>query len=364
MLESTATVFRDRQRESGSDSRFSNDIDPLPLETIPSHYVDALNAFYRPRPSLKFQFAGRNVRLSPTWMEEEPDVHDPCTVTIKIDGETAELVLPKSVLELILTSLDPSIPFDDLYADHRAIILESICSSFLDKLEAELGCSLTIVTVAKGQGRWGGSYVPLLPMVIQIQGLGISWGLLRLEPTYLLRFAQLLNSTGELKRSPLDAPAEICMRWASVRLSLEEIRSLNPGDIILIDHSCSQPGMAVAVMEEHLIAPVALTPNGYRVTGVPRRAQGSAMEWSVQARHKQARNIEAGTIADLPMDVFFEYGRLNSSLEEIRTLSPEHTYPLVRPLQDGLDIVVNGTVIGRGELTKIGQGVGVRVTRL
>lgn len=362
MLDATAAAFQHSQRESAS--RFSTDIRPLELETIPPQQVEALNAFYRPRPSLKFQFAGRNVRLSPTWLEEEPDISDPYTVTIKMDGHMAELVLPKSILELIFAHLDPSIPFDDLYADHRAIVLECVSSMALEKLEADLECTLSIVTVARGPNRWGGSDVPLLPMVLQIQGIGIAWCLLRLEPAYLLRFANLLNRAGGSKRPWLDVPAKICVRWASVRLSLEEVQTLKAGDIIMLDHTCGQPGVAVAVVEDHLIVPVALTQNGYRVTGMPRPAYGSGLEWSLPATHMTESDMVDASLGSVPLNVFFEYGRLHSSLQQIRTLSTDHVYPLVRPLQDGLDIVVNGATIGRGELTKIGNGIGVRVTRL
>lgn len=364
MLDPTASVPQNAQGESsreGSPSTGADDM--LALETIPSRYVEALNAFYRPSPSLKFQFADRNVRLSPTWMEEEPNIPNPYTISIKIDGQKAELVLPKSVLEIIFANLDPSIPFDDLTPDHRAIIFECAVSKQLSKLEADMDCSLSIVAVAKGRGRWTGSYLPLLPMVIQIQGLGIAWGLLRMEPAYLLRFARLISGTGEPKRSPLDAPAQICVRWASVRLSLDEIRSLNPGDIILVDHSCGQSGVAIAVIEEHMIVPVALTPNGYRVNGKLRLGQGSGVEWSCHDRKISSGDLDNSTLGDLPFDVFFEYGRLHSSLKEIRTLNTDHIYPLAKPLQNGLDIVVNDTLIGHGEITKIGQAVGVRVTR-
>ena len=62
--------------------------------------------------------------------------------------------------------------------------------------------------------------------------------------------------------------------------------------------------------------------------------------------------------------VHFEVGRLELSLGEIRRLAPGAVLPLMRPLDEALDIVANGRRIGSGTIVRIGDAVGVRVTRL
>jgi type III secretion protein Q len=77
----------------------------------------------------------------------------------------------------------------------------------------------------------------------------------------------------------------------------------------------------------------------------------------------QAAALEESDLESVPVRVVFELGHLEMSLGEIRQLAPGVMLPLARPLEDLLDIIVNGKRIGRGSLVRVGDGLGVRVTR-
>jgi type III secretion protein Q len=66
----------------------------------------------------------------------------------------------------------------------------------------------------------------------------------------------------------------------------------------------------------------------------------------------------------LPVRVLFEVGRLELSLGEINRLDVGTLLPLAGGADNAVDIVVSGKRIGRGALIKIGENVGVRITRL
>jgi type III secretion protein Q len=66
----------------------------------------------------------------------------------------------------------------------------------------------------------------------------------------------------------------------------------------------------------------------------------------------------------VPVQVVFQAGRLEMSLSEVDRLTPGTILPLDRPVDEALDIVVNGKRIGRGGLVKVGDALAVRVTRL
>lgn len=78
----------------------------------------------------------------------------------------------------------------------------------------------------------------------------------------------------------------------------------------------------------------------------------------------QSPGLGDSDLNSLPVSVVFEMGRLEMSVGEVRQLAPGVMLPLARPLEEILDIVVNGKRIGRGSLVRIGDGLGVRVTRL
>jgi type III secretion protein Q len=67
---------------------------------------------------------------------------------------------------------------------------------------------------------------------------------------------------------------------------------------------------------------------------------------------------------ELPVRLVFEVGRADFTLGELRQLAPGAVVPLSRPLSEALEIVANGKRIGSGTLIKIGDSIGVRITRM
>ena len=63
-------------------------------------------------------------------------------------------------------------------------------------------------------------------------------------------------------------------------------------------------------------------------------------------------------------NVFFELGSFDIDRNTLAELKPGAVLALARPLEEGLDIIIGGVRIGRGELTTIGDSHGIRVTRI
>lgn len=67
---------------------------------------------------------------------------------------------------------------------------------------------------------------------------------------------------------------------------------------------------------------------------------------------------------DIPMTVAIEVGRIQMSMEKLLTLEPGNVLDLNVHPEDGVDLVVNGKTVGKGELVRIGEVLGVRVLEL
>ena len=64
---------------------------------------------------------------------------------------------------------------------------------------------------------------------------------------------------------------------------------------------------------------------------------------------------------ELPLTVHVEIGRLQMSVQQLLQLEPGNTLDLdIRP-EDGVDLVVNGKRIAKGELLRVGEAIGVRI---
>lgn len=66
----------------------------------------------------------------------------------------------------------------------------------------------------------------------------------------------------------------------------------------------------------------------------------------------------------IPVQVVFELGRVELTVDELRRLAPGAVTPLTKPLDEAFDIIANGKRIGQGAPVRIGDRLGVRITRL
>lgn len=67
---------------------------------------------------------------------------------------------------------------------------------------------------------------------------------------------------------------------------------------------------------------------------------------------------------DLDVPLVFEAGRLTVTAGELEGLTPGHVFTLERKVAQGVDVRVGERRIGRGKLVRIGDAVGVRLTRI
>jgi type III secretion protein Q len=336
----------------------------LPLIT-PAHVV-ALNAFYRRRPAFSTTIVGRVATISLAW--RPLDAHSPTNrwLLLRIDGEDAELCVVRSLLDMLIASVDPNLSLDKLQADHAAIVLELALTDVLDALEAALASSLAVISILPPRIRPESPERLALTFGLTLDGLGTLSCELHLALNQAIKLAQHLDQYPGVEQATIDLPIAVCLRWAAATLSMREVRSLSPGDVMLVDEACRTDGTAIAVIAEHLVVPIELAPSAGLLSGYPARARGSPWEWSMEKAPEALRGSapDASDFDDLPVRLVFELGRLELSLGEVRLLAPGAVLPISRPLDDALDIVANGRRIGRGTIVRIGDSIGVRVTRL
>jgi flagellar motor switch protein FliN len=67
---------------------------------------------------------------------------------------------------------------------------------------------------------------------------------------------------------------------------------------------------------------------------------------------------------DLPVSLHVELGRVKMTLHELTELSAGNVLELPEEASQGVDLVVNGKRVGRGEIVQIGEGLGVRILAL
>ena len=326
----------------------------------PSH-VQALNAVHRRRPALAATIGGRQISIAVAWPppDRRPDASH--RVALRLDGESGELWLPQSLLDVLVGSVDPALSLDRLGPDRSAIILEFALDSVLAAVEMDLGCRLAVDSFSGQVERLENDGLLPLFFTLVIEGLVTTGCELRIPPDYALRLAEGLDRHAGISRSALDVPVPVCLRVAAANLAVGEIERLAPDDVVLVD-ATAQPGHAViAVIGERLVAPVALAPEGHRLAAHPIPGATSPWAWSTPTDAMAAWEADAET-DNRPLHVLFEIGRFELPASKVKQLASNALLPLGPRHDQTVDIVVGGQRIGRGTLMQIGNRTGVRVT--
>lgn len=143
-----------------------------------------------------------------------------------------------------------------------------------------------------------------------------------------------------------------------------ELRSLLPGDVVVLDGI--DPATGLLVVGDRFVAPIELLDVGGRLTDRPRYLNQSRWKWIMtdKTAADAGQRLEDADLEDLPVTLVFELGRTLLPMGEIKRLGPGMIVPLAELKNETVDIIANGKRVGRGEIVRIGESLGVRVIGL
>lgn len=82
----------------------------------------------------------------------------------------------------------------------------------------------------------------------------------------------------------------------------------------------------------------------------------------VATADEQQRNLEM--IFDVPVTVTAELGRTLVKVKDLINFSPGSVVELERVAGDSIDLLVNGVLIGKGDVVVVNDSFGIRVTEI
>jgi flagellar motor switch/type III secretory pathway protein FliN len=331
---------------------------------VEPQHATALSALYRRRPERPVQIGGHRFQLCANWLRDETAIAEPCSIDLMIDGEPAQLVVPRALLSLAAADLGPGVDLDALHPKLRALLLEFAIGGELEQIEAAMGITLALETVETHGVRRTDPDHPVVLLVLQSDAAGVAAQcMLWLPAAHMLRLARYLDATAGTLPQPPDLPVPVALRWSSVALTVGELRSLAPGDIVQLDQFCRNPGTAVAVFADHSVAEVEMSATGCVVQGPIQPAETSPLAWSI-GRAGGAQAGSEGSVEEVTVPVFFDFAAWQLSSAAIEKLQPGAILDVPASADAALAVVVNGARLATGEPTTIGNGLGVRIVRM
>jgi len=272
---------------------------------------------------------------------------------LTVDGAPCELRLAPALVAQLEARLSLTRPLAQLSGAVRALLLEWAALPCLAALEALLDACIRCEASP--------SEVPLdytLALRLQLAERPEQGGSLRLSAPVAERLVALLER--QLPAQPatlagLPLPVVLLAGWQ--RLSVAECRELQPGDVILLEDA-----QADACTLQLAGAWQALA--DYRAPGELCLRAGFTRQPFAQ-EHTHVSDFQPSSNLDqLPVTLHCRVGSLELTLAELQALGPGSVLRLPRPDEALVELVVNGRLLGRGELVELGDGVGVRVTRV
>jgi len=332
--------------------------DRLELETVPEDQLAAVNAFYKHRRTIDVTLAGQPAKISAAWPVAPADGQSSCKLGLKIGDHFAELVIPLALAELLLATVDKTARLENLLPRHAALLLETAAADELDALEARLQATIEFATVEQSASS---PEAPSFGFILSFGEQSMKCALRLDDGALLSRLGHLLDEAGSgVPQFPATLPLPVRLWCDVLATSLGELRGLKPGDVVLF----AELATTVLVIGDRLIAPASTSASGAVLSAAPALITGSKWEWMMgQDTGAAGHALDDATLEDLPVALAFEVGRKAMPLGDVRKLSAGAIVQLDRAGQ-AVDIVANGKRVGQGEMVRIGESLGVRITRM
>jgi type III secretion system YscQ/HrcQ family protein len=155
----------------------------------------------------------------------------------------------------------------------------------------------------------------------------------------------------------------------SLPITFDELARLGPGDLVMLPELPSDLVLLQAQGRSHAFR--LINENwiflGREVTERYRPVPGTTERTSAMSREHDPSEVLVTDLKELGVVVDFDLGRMSIPLAQVQAWQPGAVVPLEPPaLSAGVEVTIraNGQMIGIGDLVRIDDRVGVRITRI
>jgi type III secretion protein Q len=291
-----------------------------------------------------------------------------CRLDLLCADRPATLWLPNDLVDAIVQGNHPDLDPGQLQPTDRALVVDAIENELLDRLSHASRAEIVIVAATP----MAEVDEPVdLVFHLQPQGNGepIPVGL-RCHAVERDRVVKAIFAAPVLRVPIPELKTEIAFRCGHTMISLTEFSELEVGCGISLDDTTLSFQKIVAVVAERFvqscnwqtIKPVLDGP-------LLREVDPTTLYYTANALvNDQPKNAAQGgptaSVGEVPVHLVFELGRTEIAVADLETLQAGYIFDLGKPLSQSVDILANGHRVGTGELVRLGESIGVRVSRL
>lgn len=324
------------------------------LQTYDPQWTDLHNRLHRHRQPWQGQFLDQPISVQ--WSTATQAVEPLFDIHLALGETTVVLQMPAQALE---ASGQAGHGLEALEGLAGSMLLELALLSLIEPLEQLSGHSIRVLDQS---GRADAATISAafpLALMLRVQlAQGSPWTLpLRMNAESASLIAGLFDQYVTPTPQPVAAVrVPLTVDSGEAQLSLAELRSLRPGDVLMLD---DWPAAQVRLVLAHRLQARA-DRKGDTLILLESLTAVSFLKETPMTETAVGPSPDA-TLDELPLTVVCQVGSVEMSLAQLRELGAGSLLPLAPRLHDGVDLMVNGRRVGQGQLVKIGDGLGVRV---
>ncbi len=332
------------------------------LPEISGDDVAEANRLALAAPSLSFPVLDGQVSFYPRHGHQDAETASWEEIELLIGEEQFCLLFETSMLATLLAASKSPLDMDCLGAVAAALVLEHVLSETLDQLEAELGLGISILSCARNRElRSDGRAIafrvrsdhlsnPSAALLVAVSSSGQRW----LVDLICSRLAH----PPETRLPDITFPATL--NSPIFEMDVAEMRALGIGDLVLLDKRWAGLGSAEFRVADRRWGKVQLCDDTLYLDDLPDYGATSNRE----AKDMSMTTDETIKLDDLPITLSLEIDRKDVSLQELSGLVAGSVLPFSSTEPEKVRLMANGRFFAEGELMKIDQQIGIRLTRL
>jgi flagellar motor switch protein FliN/FliY len=183
-------------------------------------------------------------------------------------------------------------------------------------------------------------------------------------------------------------PIAVQIEAGYVVLTQKEWAKVRVGDVVILDHCTMQPDLSkvkvlltvqgkacfrarykkgsLKILEFPLVHTVGEEMSDEEeddFNEMESESDASVVQEGEELDHEKRKAELLVNAADIPLKIVVELGRLQMSVQQLVALQPGNVLELNIDPEQGVDLVVNGAKIARGELLRLGEHFGIRIVQ-
>jgi type III secretion system YscQ/HrcQ family protein len=278
-------------------------------------------------------------------------------------GECITLRCHRSIMAPMLRRSGHAVDKSAVQSDASlaALVLEHLLTTALEAVEAAEGTAIQFLTIRSvtpdddAQGR-----------IIRLRLASNLWpSVVAAELQARLPAGQVLldrifdRLCGPPPAPPVHLPAPITLLSPDFKLTLADVRSLAPGDALLLDRRWSPEAEARIGILGRVAAPATWRGGKLYLTGALRHPQ--AKDTLPMSLHDSEDQFD---VAELPVTMTLELDRVELPFSTISGLKQGSILPFGTPMPETVRVLVNGRPFATAGLVQIDGQLGIRITAL